>query len=60
MPYDEGLGLKLAYPMDFTGPAMRGFVYVAPEGVRTGAQLERWVERGVSFARSLPPRKDAA
>jgi hypothetical protein len=26
------------------------------EGVRTKRQLERWVQRGLSYARSLPPK----
>lgn len=54
--YEKALTLKHAYAMDFTGRPMRGFVYVSPEGVRTRAQLERWVERGVTFARSFPPK----
>jgi len=29
----------------------------APEGVRTKRQLERWVARGVTYARSLPPKR---
>jgi TfoX/Sxy family transcriptional regulator of competence genes len=44
-------------PMDFTGRPMKGFVFVAAEGVRTDGDLERWVERGVAFASSLPAKK---
>jgi hypothetical protein len=35
---------------------MDGWLRVDPEGIRTKAQLERWVRRGVSYARSLPPK----
>jgi hypothetical protein len=35
---------------------MKGWILVAPEGVRTDAQLRGWVRRGVAFARSLPPK----
>jgi TfoX/Sxy family transcriptional regulator of competence genes len=35
---------------------MKGWVLVAPEGLRTDAQLRDWVRRGVAFARSLPPK----
>jgi TfoX/Sxy family transcriptional regulator of competence genes len=38
------------------GRPMKGWVIVAPEGVRTSAQLRDWVARGVAFARSLPPK----
>jgi hypothetical protein len=38
------------------GRQMKGWVIVAPEGVRTSAQLRDWVARGVAFARSLPPK----
>ena len=44
-------------PMDFTGKPMRGFLYVTPEGVRTRRALKDWVDRGVCFASSLPPKK---
>lgn len=46
-------------PMDFTGRPMRGFVYVGAAGCRTARGLSSWVERGVRFARSLPPRRRA-
>jgi TfoX/Sxy family transcriptional regulator of competence genes len=35
---------------------MKGWVIVAPEGLRTTAQLRDWVGRGAAFARSLPPK----
>jgi len=41
---------------EMRGRPMDGWLRVAPEGVRTKAQLERWVERGVAYARSLPPK----
>jgi hypothetical protein len=44
-------------PMDFTGKPMKGFVFVGAEGVRTDRILKRWVDMGVSFASSLPPKK---
>ena len=37
--------------------AMRGWLRVDPEGVRTKRQLEAWVTRGVAYARSLPPKR---
>jgi TfoX/Sxy family transcriptional regulator of competence genes len=41
---------------EMRGRAMDGWLRVAPEGVETEAQLKRWVERGVAYARSLPPK----
>jgi hypothetical protein len=41
-------------PMDFTGRPMRGFLYVDPDGIKTGAMLRRWIERATTYAESLP------
>jgi TfoX/Sxy family transcriptional regulator of competence genes len=45
-----------AEPFVMRGRAMNGWLRVAPEGVATKRQLERWVARGVSYAKSLPPK----
>jgi TfoX N-terminal domain len=42
---------------EMRGRAMRGWLRVDPEGVRTKRQLEPWVKRGVAYARSLPPKR---
>jgi TfoX/Sxy family transcriptional regulator of competence genes len=44
-------------PMDFTGRALTGFVYVAPEGLRRAAALRAWLERGLAVAAAQPSRK---
>jgi TfoX/Sxy family transcriptional regulator of competence genes len=44
-------------PMEMRGRAMRGWLRVDPEGVRTETQLQQWVERGVAYARSLPEKQ---
>lgn len=49
-----------ASPFTMRGRQMDGWLRVAPEGVRTRAQLQRWVDRGVSHARTLPPKGQAA
>ena len=54
--YDDALGRPHARPMDFTGRAMRGMVYVQPDGCRTDEALKLWVEQGLAFAASLPPK----
>ena len=45
-----------ARPMDFTGRPMRGMVYVEAAGLKTKAQLRRWIGRGVDFASGLPEK----
>jgi hypothetical protein len=42
---------------EMRGRAMDGWLRVTPEGARTQPELERWVARGVSYARSLPPKR---
>jgi TfoX/Sxy family transcriptional regulator of competence genes len=44
-------------PFEMRGREMRGWLRVDPDGVRTKRQLEPWVARGVSYARSLPPKR---
>ncbi len=41
------------------GRAMAGWLRVASEDVRTARQLKPWVQRGTSFARSLPAKTSA-
>ena len=45
-----------AQPFEMRGQAMRGWLRVAPDGVRTKRELERWVKHGVAYARSLPSK----
>jgi len=54
--YEECLRRPHARAMDFTGKPMRGFVYVAPAGYESDAELRDWVARGVAFAGSLPAK----
>lgn len=54
--YETALQRAGARPMDFTGRSMKGMVYVGPRGYRRAPSLRAWVERGVSYARSLPPK----
>jgi TfoX/Sxy family transcriptional regulator of competence genes len=54
--YDEALQEPHARPMDFTGRPLRGFVYVDPAGFANNASLRQWIERGVRFVQTLPPK----
>ena len=55
--YDDALKKPNARPMDFTGRAMTGMVYVGPAGVSRGPALQRWVELGVEAAKAATPSK---
>jgi hypothetical protein len=55
--WGDALARRHVRPMDFTGRPLTGYVYVAPPGVRTAASLKAWVERGLAFARTLPPKR---
>lgn len=54
--FDDALAKGHARPFDFSGRPMKGWVYVDPEGLASDAQLADWVNRGLAFARSLPPK----
>ena len=52
---ETAAALKRPYarPFDFTGKAMKGFVYVSPAGFRSPAALKGWVELGTKTAMAL-------
>ena len=54
--YEDALKKPGARPMDFTGKPLAGMVYVGKKGITRSASLKGWVERGLSHARSLPPK----
>jgi hypothetical protein len=54
---DALLAKPHAQPFEMRGRAMRGWLRVDAEGVRTKRSLEPWVRRGVAYARSLPPTR---
>jgi TfoX/Sxy family transcriptional regulator of competence genes len=53
---EAALARPHARPMEMRGRSMTGWVRVDAEGLATKRQLSGWVERGVRFARSLPPK----
>lgn len=54
---DALLGKPFAGPFEMRGRVMDGWLRVDADGLRSKAQLERWVARGVAYARSLPPKR---
>jgi hypothetical protein len=43
-------------PFDLTGRPMKGWLLVAADGHTEDDDLRRWVDRGVAYATSLPPK----
>jgi hypothetical protein len=50
------LSTTAATPMVMRGKELEGWVRVGADDVRTKRQLSTWVTRGVTYARSLPPK----
>jgi len=42
--------------MEMRGKRMAGWITVEAASVGKAADLRRWVKRGVTYARSLPPK----
>jgi TfoX/Sxy family transcriptional regulator of competence genes len=55
--YDDALARPHARPMDFTGRAIKGFVYVGRGGYRTERGLAAWIGRGAAFVTTLPKKQ---
>ena len=57
----DNYGAALSKPhvreMDFTGRAMKGYVYVAPDGVESDSDLSYWIDLCAEFVLALPPKK---
>ena len=49
--YEESLSKPGCKEMNFTGRAMKGFVFVDAEGIDTDDQLEYWIQLCLDFRR---------
>lgn len=54
--YETCLENEFAREMDFTGKALRGLIYVDPEGFAEEPELMDWLDRALQFVRSLPAK----
>ncbi len=54
--YQESLAQPHVRVMDMTGRVMSGWVCVDPEGCSDDTDLQRWIQLGVGYAYSLPPK----
>jgi hypothetical protein len=54
--YEAALSRPNTRPFDLTGRPMKGWVVVEPDGYEAEDDLKGWVEEGLGFALSLPPK----
>ena len=54
--YDQALKQPHVSVFDMTGRPMKGWVTLSPEGYQDQAELKAWIQKGVDFAKSLPPK----
>ena len=54
--YENSLLLPHARPMDFTGRAMKGLVFIEPAALNSDESLKDWVDRGLRFVSTLPEK----
>lgn len=54
--HTEALFQPHARPFDFSGRPMTGWITVAAEGLDRDDTLAEWVQQGVAFALTLPPK----
>ena len=54
--YEKTLKKEYARPMDFTGKPLTGMIYVASRGISEDQVLKDWVQLGLDFVKTLPPK----
>lgn len=54
--HDQAVSLPGARIFDMAARPMKGWIAVSPDGFATDSQLDAWVDQGVAFAESLPPK----
>jgi TfoX/Sxy family transcriptional regulator of competence genes len=41
---------------DMTGRPMKGWILISSDGYKSDKALRNWIEKGINFAKSLPPK----
>jgi TfoX/Sxy family transcriptional regulator of competence genes len=54
--YEDALKLPHSREFDITGRSMKGWVMVSSDGFDSEEVILKWVNRGVDFVLSLPPK----
>lgn len=55
--YEQALAEPHAAAVEMSGRPMRGWVLVDSAGVSDADRLRAWIDRGLNFARKLPPKR---
>ena len=54
--YEASLKLPHTRKFDITGKPMKGWVMVSSEGYETDEDLFKWIQQGLHYTLSLPPK----
>lgn len=54
--YESSLNEPNTRAFDMTGRPMRGWVVIDPPGLILESDLNTWVQRGINFTKTLPPK----
>jgi TfoX/Sxy family transcriptional regulator of competence genes len=54
--YEAAMQMPHTFQFDLTGKVMKGWLLVAPQGCASESDLRAWVQKGVDFALTLPPK----
>jgi TfoX/Sxy family transcriptional regulator of competence genes len=54
--HEDAVAQPHARVMDFTGKPMPGMIYVAASGIADDTALGTWIDRGLAFTTTLPPK----
>ncbi len=54
--YADALRQPHVREMDFTGRAMKGYVFISAPGIKSNSSLKYWIESGVAYVEALPPK----
>ena len=54
--YEKAISHPQARPMDFTGRAMVGFLFISPIGYETDNDLLSWLDKATTYNASLPAK----
>ncbi len=54
--HEESLDRPGVRIFDLSGKRMRGWILVAPSSIASDARLASWIDTGIAYAGSLPPK----
>jgi TfoX/Sxy family transcriptional regulator of competence genes len=55
--YKDALSKPNVQVFDYTGRPMNGWIFVTPDGILKDDELADWVQAGVQYAQTLPPKQ---